>query len=300
MVRSSLLILLLVSPAFALAQGASPEFTVATWNLQQFVDQYDNPYYSRDTSPEFIKSPEMIDAIVADLRALNADVLALEEVEGTDFLRALLGERLPDLGYTHFASAPDDNWHQNVAVISRFPMGPMTSMGTVATPIVGTDESTDFINDRLLAVEIRPTPDYSFLLVAVHLKAGGGARNAGWRMGQIEFLRSWLDDQRKIDPDLNVCILGDFNSTPGSEEMNLWMDPAEGPIYRSLLTEVGAPPTHPSWAPEHEIDNILVNGAMWPEHIPNSAAVQRDIGPAEGHRCSDHLPVEARFVTVDQ
>ncbi|MBN1476797.1 endonuclease/exonuclease/phosphatase family protein [Candidatus Sumerlaeota bacterium] len=291
-----------LDPPTPSASADAPAFTVATWNMQHFVDEYDNPYYPRDTDEEFEKSEAQLEAIAEALRALNADVVAFEEVEGTALLRAFVEERLPDMGYEHFASAPDDGWHQNVAVMSRLPLGPLTSMGNVVTEFVGYDEEpTDLINDRLMAIEVYPTPDHTFLLVAVHLKAGGRDRDRAWRTGQIAFLRGWLDMQRIARPDLNICILGDFNCTPDSEEMGMWLRPESGEIYRSVLPEVDTPPTHPSWEPRRTIDNILVNGAMAPELIEGSGSVFSSLGPLDGeHRCSDHLPVSAAFRAADR
>jgi endonuclease/exonuclease/phosphatase family metal-dependent hydrolase len=291
-----------LSPPATSASADAPTFTVATWNVEHFVDEHDNPYSPRDTDEDFLKSPAQLDAIAEALRALDADVVAFEEVEGTALLRAFVEERLPDMGYEHFASAPDDGWHQNVAVMSRLPLGPLTSMGNVVTEFVGYDEEpTNLINDRLMAIEVHPTPEYALLLVAVHLKAGGRDRDRAWRTGQITFLREWIDAQRIARPDLNVCVLGDFNCTPDSAEMGLWLQPESGESYRSVLPAENPPLTHPAWEPRRTIDNILVNGAMAPELVEGSGSVLSPLGPLDGgHRCSDHLPVSAVFRAEDR
>jgi endonuclease/exonuclease/phosphatase family metal-dependent hydrolase len=152
-----------------------------------------------------------------------------------------------------------------------------------------------------MAVEVYPAPGYELLLVTVHLKAGGRERDRAWRTGQIEFLREWIERQRIARPDLNICVLGDFNCTPDSDEMGMWLRPESGEAYRSVLPEEDTPLTHPSREPRRTIDNILVNEAMASELIEGSGSVLFPLGPLDGgHRCSDHLPVSAAFWAEDR
>lgn len=281
----------------------APTFRVATWNMQHWVDALDDPRMEHDQDEEHVKSEAQLDAIEQLLREIDADVIAFQEVEGIGVLRDFAEERLEDMGYVHFAAAPDFQWHQNVAVMSRVPLGPMTSMGLTATEFLGIEgeEPTNFINDRLLAIEVRPDEGYEFLMTVVHLKAGGGDRNAAWRRGQIAFLHGWLEQQAALDPDLNVCVLGDFNAEPDASEMEGWWADAPCPaVARPLLSGGNAPSTHPAWEPRRTIDNILLNGAMRAELLPATVEVY-EVGPFDGgYRASDHMPVAASFVARDR
>lgn len=287
-------IALVVPCVSAQPDTASPEtFTIATWNVQQFVDTHDSPYSERDQ--DFEKSPLQLEAIADVIREVNADVFAFQEIEGSDLLRAFVEEHLPDMGYTSIVSAPDDTWHQNVAIMSRFPLGVMTSMTAVATPVPHFEEGeSNLINDRILAIEVYPRPGHMVLAVTVHLKAGGGDNNAAWRAGQIEYLAGWLDEQLLIDPELNVCILGDFNCTPESSEIQLLTSAAKP--YHNVRGDSGLGLTHRSG---RAIDHILVNSNLWPELVSASPRVHLEIGP-EGDECSNHYPVSAVFVTEDR
>ncbi len=281
---------LLTALLITAACAQTAEFTVATWNVEHFVDEHDNPYVQRDQ--EFEKTPEQITAIAETIRAVDADIFAFQEIEGSDLLRAFAEEHLADMGYLHFVSAPDDNWHQNVALMSRFPLGPITSMTAVATPVPQFEEGeSNLINDRLFIAEVHPAEDFRLLVVNVHLKAGGGENNAAWRRGQIELIRRWLDDQLRLDPELNICILGDFNCTPNSAEMHLLTEPAEGPAYLNVFSAT----TDRSG---RGIDHILANNGFAAELVEDSPAVHDFTG--EGQRPSDHRPVSARFVAADQ
>ena len=114
--------------------------------------------------------------------------------------------------------------------MSRLPLGPLTSMTAVETPVEEDDglRMTNLINDRILAVEVETGDDHSVLVVNVHLKAGGGGRNSSWRQGQVELIRDFIEDEQAANPDLNVVVLGDFNSSQRSSEMGVLLRPDEG------------------------------------------------------------------------
>ncbi len=269
-------------------------FTVATWNVEHLVDEYDNPYVQRDQDQE--KSPAQLAEIAETIRAIDADIFAFQEIEGSDVLRAFAEEHLADMGYTHFVSCPDDNWHQNVAVMSRFPLGPLTSMTAVVTPVPGFDGGgTALINDRLLAVEVYPDESCPMLVVTVHLKAGWGERNQHWRTGQIELLRDWLEDQMTLDPALNVCVLGDFNCAPDSPEMQRLTTPENGTAYRNVSGADGPGSTH---RVGRSIDHILANDNLTVDYVEDSLRVWPTSTHGPG-RPSDHRPVTSRFRACD-
>lgn len=287
---------LLTACASAQPQSSAPvvpvaPMTVATWNVAHFVDEYDNPYEPRDQEEEFQKSDAAIDVLVETIRTIDADVFVFEEIEGSDLLRAFAEEHFEDMGYINFVSCPDDNWHQGVALMSRFPLGPLTSMTAVSTSVPHFEEGeTNLINDRIMAVEVWPPDAMRMLFVVVHFKAGQGENNENWRHGQIEYLRTWLDDQLAIHPQMGICILGDFNCTTDSEEFRLFTEPESGPIYHRIPTE--AEEGTIQWG--GTIDHILVNDALLGQVIEGSG----EVVPTEtrgADRPSDHRPVMARF-----
>ncbi|MEL6616362.1 MAG: endonuclease/exonuclease/phosphatase family protein, partial [Bacteroidota bacterium] len=232
---------------------------------------------------------------------LDADVISLQEVEGEGFIRALVDSLAPELGYRFIASADDADWYMNVVVISRLPLGPLTTFADAATPIPGftTDdgapEATNLANHRMLAVEVYARPGYTFTLAATHLKAGRGERNEAWRSAQAALLHAWLGQKAS---GANVILAGDLNAVPGSGSFAALLnaDGALGAIrLMDPLAETGAF-THPADDPARRLDHVLVSAGAAPE-----ALGARVVAPIEdARRLSDHLPVMLDLVARDR
>jgi len=283
---------------------------VATFNLEHFVDAFDDPYVSasRESEPDPATVAEKHRLFAEALRALDADVLSLQEVEGEGLLRALVDSLVPDLGYRFIASADDADWYQNVVVLSRLPLGPLTTFADAVTPLPGQRDdagrpaATDLINHRLFVVDVYARPDYAFSLVAAHLKAGRSDRDAAWRTGQAALLHAWLGQRFSDDAgDANVLIAGDLNALPDgpSFEALLNASGARGPVRFSDPLAGTAAFSHPADAPARRIDHVLVSAGIQPEMVPGSARVVVPIAP-NPERLSDHLPVVLDLVARDR
>jgi endonuclease/exonuclease/phosphatase family metal-dependent hydrolase len=283
---------------------------VATYNLEHFVDVYDDPYMDarRENDPDPAVVAEKHRLFAEALRALDADVLSLQEVEGEGIIRALVDSLVPDLGYRFVASADDADWYQNVVVLSRLPLGPLTTFADAVTPIpgqfddAGRPEATDLINHRLFVVDVYARPDYAFTLAAAHLKAGRSDRDAAWRTGQADLLHAWLGQRFGDDADdANVLIAGDLNATPDgpSFEALLNVSGTRGPVrFEDPLADTDEF-SHAADAPARRIDHILVSEGISPEIVPSSARVAMPVEP-DPERLSDHLPVVVDLVARDR
>src|SRR5450432_3546699 len=101
---------LLYSTSFAV------EFRVATYNVENYLDQ---PTESR----HYVKSVEAKAKVHEMIRAMNPDVLALEEMGSTNALLELRDSLKAgglDFPFWEHVSGADTNIH--VAVLSRFPI----------------------------------------------------------------------------------------------------------------------------------------------------------------------------------
>ena len=285
---------------------------VVTYNLEHFVDAFDSPYVDaeREDNPDPAEVDRRQRLFAGALRALDADVIALQEVEGEGIVRALVDSLVPDLGYRFVASADDADWYQNVVVISRLPLGPLTTFADAVTPLpgvadgAGRPDATDLANHRLFAVDVYARPGYAFTLVAAHLKAGRSARDEAWRTGQAALLHAWLGQRFAGGPGAggagaaNVVLAGDLNAVPGSPSFAALLnaDGALGPVRLSDPLVGTSARSHPARAPERRLDHVLVSGGVAPEVVPGSARV------AEGGAAalSDHLPVVLDLVARDR
>ncbi|MBZ9651851.1 endonuclease/exonuclease/phosphatase family protein [Psychroflexus montanilacus] len=281
-------------------------FKVLSWNVEHFVDEYDDPYI--DAGRENEPNPEMKEKVMYLVEALkneDADVVILQEFESSKFLRQIAAEHLEGMGYDFFASATSDNWYMNVVVMSKFPLGVMYAYGNVTTPVVdfkneeGLTETQSQLNTRMWSLEVFPAADYDFILTGLHLKAGRGERNESMRLGQINFLKHQFKRFLSMNPSQNLLVAGDLNSTLGSKEIQALKQGSgtADKFYDPLPEEVF---THSVENPSRRLDYILYNGNMENEYVQNSAQVPSLLDEEKLKVLSDHLPLIIRFKKTDQ
>ena len=277
-----------------------PTFKLLSWNVEHFIDPYDDPYIDndRENSPPDnmpLRRKLLIDA----LKEADADIVVLQEFESAKYLKQLAQDSFPDMEYKFFADIPSHNWYMNVVVMSRFPMGIIRGYGSATTPLPeyvseeGKKETQNHINTRMWSIDVYPAEDYNFVLTGLHLKAGRGDRNIAMRKGQMNLLTAQFNRMLTEDPDKNMIVAGDLNSTPNSEEIGLlvrnnvlkngFIDPLDTSIY-----------THPSNKPRRRLDYILINENMDPE--VEDIRVESFFSPDTMRIISDHLPLTGVFL----
>lgn len=222
--------------ATALAAVAQETLTVATFNCEFLVRRHVHVKFGlplrldgapaavrerwRDPAFRDRKFREATGHVARVLAALRADVLALTEV-GDERDVAELQERLRRLGaaYPHRAVGVtrDTFTGQNVAVLSRFPLGPVVS------PLPGTEGYDAELDDPETEREARLTKALrttfraagrTFHLFVAHLTSerGGHAADAE-RIAQASLLRRHL--LPLLQEDRLVILAGDLNDGRG-------------------------------------------------------------------------------------
>ncbi|HXG47214.1 MAG TPA: endonuclease/exonuclease/phosphatase family protein [Methylomirabilota bacterium] len=193
----------------ACAAPAAEVFRVATYNL--------NNYLLAPAGARPMKTAEGRAKIRESLRAVGADVVALQEVGGLGALqelRAALRAEGVDYPFWEHITARDTNIQ--VAVLSRFPI-------TARRP--HTNDSYLLFGRRLRVsrgfaeVEIQVAPRYSFTLITCHLKSRRPvpeADEAEMREQEALILREKIDRRLRADPDANLIVLGDLNDVKDS------------------------------------------------------------------------------------
>jgi endonuclease/exonuclease/phosphatase family metal-dependent hydrolase len=177
--------------------GAPQTFRVATYNLENYLGQ------PAGTRPA--KSAEGKAKIRESLRALNADVVALQEMGSTNELLELRSSLKADGTYYQYwehVSGWDTNIH--VAVLSRFPI-------TASRPHTN-DSFLLFgrrfrVNRGFAEVDIRVNDQYSFTLLTTHLKSRRPvpeADEAELREQEAILLREKIDALCQANPKVNL------------------------------------------------------------------------------------------------
>lgn len=274
--------------------------SVLSWNIEHFVDDFDDPYvdHPRENEPEESLSERR--QLLADaLKEIDADIVVFQEVESAAFVSALAGEYFEELGYELFTSKESNTWYMNVVVMSRIPLGMLHSYANIHTfrrEVEGETELQNFTNNRMLSVEVHVHPEYHFLLTGVHLKAGRSDEDRRWRMGQIDVLHDHYAQRMMANPDARILLTGDLNIISGDPEYDYLLSDEHQTQFIDPLGDVDSF-THTADNPERQLDYVLPNAAMAEDLVPGSKEILMPYDPETMRQISDHLPVIARFVT---
>ncbi len=298
----SLAALLLPSPL-----DAAETFRVASYNLNNYIDA---PAGNRP-----VKSAESKAKIREGLRALKADVVALQEMGGTNALLELRDSlKAEGLDYPHWEHVSGFDTNIHVAVLSRF-------------PIVGrrphTNDSFLLLGRRFRVsrgfaeVDIKVNPRYEFTLFTAHLKSklqSPDADEAELREQEALLLREKVTKRLAADPNANVIVLGDFNDTKDAKPIRALIGRGNiGLLDTRPAVRNGDDQPHPNpryaapkitWTHFYgkedtyaRFDYILLSRGMAKEWLADETYVLRLSNWGIG---SDHRPVVAGFVTEEK
>jgi len=188
-------------------------FHVATYNVENYLDQ------PTETRPQ-VKSDAAKAKVRESIRALNPDVLALEEMGGTNALmelRTSLKTEGMDYPYWEFISGMDTNIH--VAVLSKLPI---VARRPHTNDVFLLDGRPFRVSRGFAEVGIRAAPNFTFTLIAAHLKSRypvPDADQAEERFEEAKVLRGIIDEHFKANPNAKLIVLGDFNDLKSSDSI---------------------------------------------------------------------------------
>lgn len=286
--------------AWAEGPAASNRLTVATFNVENMLDVFDDPY-SLDEKTR-VKPRQEVEQVAGAILTTRADVVALQEVEHEGMLRVMVHDLLADAGYENIAVMPtNSDYGANLGVISRYPILSLTSHRMMDLRIPPDPRVRRFARD-LLQVRIQITPARTLDLFIVHFKSGRDPESALWRLAEATASRRVILEALERDPEAWVLLAGDCNDTPRSATLRTLLQTPRD--QSSLLIDVHAPPRADGRStgvtPDRlsTIDYLLASPAMARCLVPRSARIVR----ASDHRQlgSDHAPVVATFLINDE
>ena len=297
--------------ALALLAGArfasAETFRVATYNVEN--------YLAEDSGTRTAKPPEARAKVRESIRTLKPDVLALEEMGGTNALLelrdSLKAEGL-DLPYWEHLTGFDTNIH--VAILSKFPI-------TARRP--HTDDSFLLSGRRyrvgrgFAEVDIQVNTNYSFTVIAAHLKSKrpvAQADEAELRLEEAKLLREKIDACLAANPNANLVVLGDFNDGKDSPSTKAVIGRGKHKLVDTRPPERNGdnvPAANPNWEPRNvtwthfygkediysRIDFLLLSPSLARKWVANETYV---LALANWGVGSDHRPIVATFETADQ
>ena len=290
------------------AAHAERTVTIATYNLENFFDIYDDPYTEDEgTEP---KSRTNVQQLARAIKAIDADVVAVQELENAYVLQAMCDEFLKGSGYEFVASLPsNDGRGINLGVISKLPILELHSYRFLTlTHPERPGETWNFARDLMrVDVDAGGTP---VSLYVVHLKSNrsrpGDENSSFMRTAEAMKVKEVIRAAVERDPGMLAVALGDFNSNYETrpEQPRPWpaMEHllAPEPDGSRLLTDVHATLSDEQRVtipgdgryPPATFDYILATPAMAEAWVEGSSKVLQDKAITQG---SDHRPVLAKF-----
>ena len=145
-------------------------------------------------------------------------MLALEEIGTTNALlelRASLKAGGLDFPFWEYVQGFDTNIH--VAVLSRLPI---VARRPHTNEFFLLDGKRFQVKRGFAEVDIQAAPNFTFTLVAAHLKshlATPEADEAEERLGEARVLRGIIDERLGKNPNARLIVLGDFNDAKDSD-----------------------------------------------------------------------------------
>lgn len=288
---------LLLAPVH-MAHAASRKITVASYNVLNLMDVFDDPYTNDEQTK--IKPRHDTEAVASAIKSLGADVIAITELENEGVLRAMVNEFLPMEGYDYiYAGQTNDGRGVRTGILSRLPIVSATTYRFNELTFPGATRTWNFARD-LTQVRVQASPTKTMDLFIVHFKSRRDSfkdpMSANWRYAEAYEAQKHIGALLQRDADAWVVMLGDFNDTPETRTMKLLLEPQDG--KPALLRDMHASlPAAKRITYLHEpyrstIDYILASPDLAKHLVKNSPFVGEDRDLLKG---SDHAPLAVTF-----
>ena len=284
-----LLALLLPLPAAA-GGGAAPHvLKVATWNMEWFtLRPAGDPSLPPDAKP---KRPEDIARLRAYANILNADVVAMEEVDGPAVAARVF---TPDRYALHFTQ---DHVIQRVGLAIRRGISFTANPDLTALDPYPPDAPEQLRSGADVTLHLGGT---DLRILAVHLKSGcweislDNRRRSACAVlrEQLPVLERWIAARRSER--MPFLIIGDFNRVLSTSDAFL--------AHLEQITSLAVATSgyrNPCWGGRFStfIDQIVAGDAArtWMQPDSLRVLVYRETAPEWRERLSDHCPVAIDF-----
>lgn len=293
---------------FSAARAAeAPRFRVATYNLQNYIDE------PAGTRP--LKTAESKSKIREGLRALNADVVALQEMGSTNALLELRASlRAEGLDYPHWEHVIGSDPSIHVALLSKLPITARRPHTNDSFLLLG---RRFHVTRAFAEVDLKVSDRYSLTLITAHLKSRRPvpeADEAELREQEALLLREHIDALLAARPTANLVVLGDFNDTKDTRSIRVLIGRGRSALIDTRPAERNGdslPNANPRWEPHNitwthhyakednysRLDYIFISPGLAREWDKENTYI---LTMANWGLASDHRPIVAGFFAEDR
>ena len=271
-------------------------FRIASYNVENYITmprRIDGVLRSNVGKPEGER-----EAVARMIGTIRPDVLGLMEIgeppQFADLQRRLRKSGL-DFPYSEYLQAADTSRH--VALLSRIPIVEHHSQNDLPLRVNGVALHSP---RGILDVTVEPSPGNRIRILCVHLKAKLEVTEydeADLRVAESQYLRRYVREILRTDPDARLVLMGDFNDT--KNEKSIWqiMGRPEWPdsLKALPLTDDRGELWTEFWSAADvysRIDYIMVSKKLEGEVDFGQSGICR---PPFWNEASDHCPV---FITL--
>ncbi len=295
---------------------------IGSYNMLNFFDQVDDLSLQGDYD-DFGDNPgptsnERCVELSKIIHELDADVLALQEVESQEALEWFNSEYLQDMGYSYVVSE-EVGYYRGIeqSFLSRFPVtevttwldADLTKMERVGGGWTDIPSGTDAITFQRspLCITVETPNGYNITLFSIHHKAG---RNAWHRELEALQIMEYIQAMTAANPNRNIAVIGDFNAQPWDRSVRVYL--RDGMIdalsYRAKNLEWDDnSPLRKTHTSGRVIDFIMFNAAAVGELVVDSGFVLGSSHPEYDWRndeipsgyASDHCALAVDIVPVE-
>ena len=259
-----------ISFSGCIVPGTSATLEVVAFNIERFPKQ----------------SSLTIDAVATLIKAVDPDIVALQEITSESSFNALL-KKLP--GWTgQYYLINNSDW--NLAYLFK---ESEISYSSESAKLLYTNDFYAFPRPPMeVKITHKPTGISAYLL-NLHLKASGGSDNISRRREAAEKLHQYVITERDDDA---VIILGDWNhaiESDPSTDHPFYVFLSDAGSYRftdmSIAEGTSLWWSYPSW-PSH-IDHIMVTNELFTRVDTTITYKPEPCYPSYATTISDHRPV---------
>lgn len=289
------------------AQTSNTKLRIATYNIRNLFDGIANPaqdaaLVASGEQAEKAKPEKELIALSESFHDINADIVALQEVESQPVLSQFRDKYLRDMGYKEVVLVEgNDQRGIDVALMSRYPISDVKSHKEVRFNVPG--QGVQGFSRDLLQLRVNGPNNYKFTVFVAHLKSHHGDGPADIkRQAEAEKAREIIAAFQQANPGENVILMGDLNDPHTSQFLAPLVNPQVSGLgmHDVIAEELGVSESVFTYHPQKyrsRIDFIMMNENMIKEYQPKSVKLYKPYKQGDAwqklyfYNASDHIPV---------